>query len=454
MRFVSANLGLCAIALLAFTGCAGQVATHDEAIEGIRTENIPGNKIPDSWTEAHSSQLVDDDWLKSFNDQTLTDLVAEALANNPGLKISAAQVERVNALLRQAGASLKPAVDLAGGYSDRNESAQAELYGGGVKISWEADVWGRIRSGVAATEELAGATRSDYEFARQYLAASTANAWFMAIESKLQHQFASHIAALHTETLTAVQTKQKVGMGTMRDVHLAKANQASAQEAVRKAKTALENSKRSLELLLGRYPSAAIETASQLSTLPPQMPTGIPSQLLERRPDLIAAEQRVAAAFYKKREADLMHLPRFNISLGVTDTNLTNVVSNLTAGLFMPLYAGGAIEAQVEVASADQKKSIALYAQKALQAFKEVETTLAGERHLQEREAYMNIVVQENLKAYELTKKQYEVGKIDILEVLQVQNKWIAAKIALLDISTQRLTNRVKLHLALGGSFE
>lgn len=108
----------------------------------------------------------------------------------------------------------------------------------------------------------------------------------------------------------------------------------------------------------------------------------------------------------------------------------------------------------MQAATADQKKAIAAYAQKALEAFKEVESTLAAEQYLQDRESYLVTVTEENKKAYDLTMKQFEVGKIDFLDVLTVQNDWLGARIAELDIAMQRLINRVNLHLALGGSFE
>jgi outer membrane protein TolC len=180
----------------------------------------------------------------------------------------------------------------------------------------------------------------------------------------------------------------------------------------------------------------------------------MPSEILERRPDLIAAEREVARAFYKEEEAKLLHLPRFSFSAGIGVNSLNDAIGGLAAGLFAPLYTGGAIEAQVDEATAVQKAAIAAYAQKALNAFKEVETTLANEEHLARREGYLKIVVKENKTAYEQTKKQHNIGQGTLIDVLNVQGQWIGAQIAALDIAGKRLSNRVTLHLALGGSFE
>ena len=186
MASLNIRLIVSVAALFLLAACTGQVATHDESVAAISNQG----QVPETFAAANTSALVDTGWLTSFNDTALVNLVDEALQNNPGLKISEAQVDRAYALARQAGSALRPTVGLAGGYSDRNSEALSELYGGSVQISWEADVWGRIRSGVTGAEELAAATASDYQYARQYLAAATSNAWFLAVAGKLQHQFA------------------------------------------------------------------------------------------------------------------------------------------------------------------------------------------------------------------------------------------------------------------------
>lgn len=447
---------LCTIVIAVSTilaGCSDKVATHDDAIKSITEAPVMEEVADKKWSAAESYGVVDDDWLKSFNDPQLLILVEEAQKNNYGLKISSAQVDRAEALAKQAGAALKPTVGLSGGYRDQSGGNLNELYGGGIKIGWEPDVWGRVGSATAAASEAAAASRSDYEFARQSLAAATAKSWFIAVGSKILQDYAIKIVELQKEALRIVEAKKKVGQGTMKDVHLAKANLAKAEDAARNAQSALENAKRSLEVLLGRYPSADIGTPSKfVATLAP-VATGIPSAILERRPDLIAAEQRVAAAFFKQKEAELLHLPSFNFSIGLGVSNLKDAASSLAAGIFAPLYTGGAIEAEVEKATAEQKQAIALYAQKALDAFKEVENTMAAEEALSNREEYLRLVVDENFSAYELTQKQFDVGKISFLDVLTVQGKWIEAQIASIDVSTRRLLNRVSLHLALGGSF-
>ncbi len=442
--------------ILFLNGCAGPVATQEEATASIKGEVVE-ERVPDDFAAKAEQGKVDDGWIKSFNDPTLIRLTDEALAANPGLQIAKANVDQANSLTRQAEAGLKPTVGYAGGYTDTEYKGSGTGKGGGgggVKISWEADVWGRIATDIAGSEQETAATIADYQFARQSLAASVSNGWFMANTAKFQHQFAEDVVKLQQKRVEVAVAMEEIGKGTKRDVHLARGSAASAGEAAREALSASEKALRSLELLLGRYPSADLKTADKLVAVPPPIPAGIPSAIMERRPDLIAAERRVAAAFFKQKEAELLHLPRFSFSLGVGLNSINDTIAGLTAGLLGPLYTGGAIEAEVDKATAAQRGAIAAYGEAALRAFKEVEGSLAAEEHLLKREEYLKMEVRENKKAYDQTLAQYEIGQITLLDVLTVENKWIASRIAEMDVAGQRLVNRVNLHLALGGSFE
>jgi NodT family efflux transporter outer membrane factor (OMF) lipoprotein len=443
------------VALLV-SGCAVKEApTADAVVEKALPDTT---EVPGQWSaEALDTGKVDDGWIKSFNDSRLDALVAEAMENNPNLTISAAQVERAAALARVAGAALKPTVALAGDIAETGSTTdrvEGTTYGVGLTVSWEADVWGRVRAGTAAAKESLKATEADYEYARQSLAAATAKSWFLATESMLQVELAQEIVRVYNESVDIAEARHEVGRVSMKDVHLARADLASAEEALRQARTAHEQALRSLEVLLGRYPSADLETGEQLVAVPPPIPVGLPSDIIARRPDLIAAERRVASAFYLAEEARLARLPRFSLTGTAGSSDLASAIASLGAGMVAPLYAGGALEAQLEAATADQKAVVAAYAQILLRAFQEVETSLANEKLLKEREGFPRAVVEENAQALRLSKAEYEVGKTDMLSVLLTQARWVAARVSLLRIQDERLLERVNLHLALGGSFE
>ena len=141
-------------------------------------------------------------------------------------------------------------------------------------------------------------------------------------------------------------------------------------------------------------------------------------------------------------------------SKGLGLNNINDSIASLAAGVFAPLYTGGAIAARVELATAIQKEAIHAYAQAALQAFREVESALAAEKYPAERQQYMRTDVENSHKAYTVMMVQYKVGKISLVDTLTVQGQWEEAKISLINLTAQHLANRVQLHLALGGSFE
>jgi outer membrane protein, multidrug efflux system len=438
------------------TGCAVQQPpeTADLVAEALPETTV----IPADWQAAENDTgAVDDAWVAAFDDPILVALVAEALQNNRNLQAAAAQVDRSAALARLAGSQLKPTVAFAGDVAQLGGNdmvAGMSEWSGGVAMSWEADVWGRVRAGTQAAEEGLAASQADFDFARQSMAAVVAKAWFLATETALTVELTEESVALFSELADLVRTKHEVGQVSMQSVYLADADVASAEEALRQARSVHQQVLRSLEVLLGRYPAADIEAASEQLPVPPPTPAGVPMQILERRPDLRAAERRVRAAFLLTEEAELAKLPSFTLTATAgANSDLSDFVASLGAGIFAPLYTGGALEAQVEIADADQKAAIALYGQAVLVAFGEVENALTNELLNEERERFLQSVVKNNQGALEIANAQLEEGAIDTLSVLQIQARDVAARAGLIRIRGERLTQRVNLHLALGGSF-
>jgi NodT family efflux transporter outer membrane factor (OMF) lipoprotein len=427
--------------------------------EEVLKEALPKTtEIPEGFKAAEfvDTGEVDDGWIKSFGDAELVELVDEAMRNNLDLRIAATQIDAAAAAAVQAGARLKPTLDLAvGAAGSGTSSAGSGDAIVGLSSTWEIDVWGKLASGAAAAEASLAATQANYEFARQSLAATTSKSWFIATQARMLVDLSQEFVALYRETLELVEVKHEVGQVTMQDVHLARADLASAEEALRQAQSADKQARRSLELLLGHYPGAEIEARSELPPLPPAVPVGLPAELLERRPDLIAAEDQVAAAFYLAEQAEAAKLPSIALTGSVGySSSASDFVFDLGAGLFAPLFRGGALEAQVDAADAQQRAAIAAYGQAVLNAFEEVEGAITDGRLFEEREEYLKIVLEENMGAWEMAKDQYEEGKVDLLSMLLMQARVIGAKTALVGIRNDQLINRANLHLALGGSFE
>jgi NodT family efflux transporter outer membrane factor (OMF) lipoprotein len=400
---------------------------------------------------------VDDGWIATFGDAQLDSLVDEAINNNLNLQAAASQVDRAAGLARLAGASLRPMVGLGGGGSETftdMDLLSGNSYNAALSMSWEMDVWGKLRQRAAAGEAALAATTADYAFARQSIAAPTAKTWFLATEIEQQLRLAEESVDIFREVLDIVTVKERVGQVTMQDVYLTGADLSSAEESVQQATAARDSILRGLEVLLGRYPGADIETAAEQLPLPLAIPVGVPSDLIARRPDLQAAESRVRAAFFLTEEARLARLPSFDLGVSAGYTSLTDFIGSLSAGVVAPLYTGGALEGQLEIATADQMAAVAVYGQAVLMSFMEVENALANERIFTQRLALLERVVEDNQRAYDLAVTQYNVGRIEVLNVLQIQGRVLASRSALIRIQNERLATRIDLHLALGGSFE
>jgi NodT family efflux transporter outer membrane factor (OMF) lipoprotein len=405
---------------------------------------------------------VSDRWLASFNDPQLDALVREALANNPDLQVAAARVEQAASFVKVAGATLYPQVNALARGGGTLSGDSSGLEGAGIFANWEIDLWGRVRAGRAAAQGQYGSAELDAEYARQSLAALVAKSWFLATESRMQKAIAEEMTGASERQLGLTQDRLRVGRGDEYDVALARANLATFRDSVRSLDLAYRQALRALEALAGRYPAAALSVPAQLAALPGPVPVGMPSELLERRPDVIAAERRIAAAFYRVEEAKAARLPRISLTAAVTSISSDlfvlkerdNPVWSAGASLAQPLFLGGQLQAQVEIRTAEQKQALAEYGRVGARAFGEVESALSTGFALEEREAILKQLVADNARALELANVRYRVGTGDLRAVSQQSLALHAARTALLRVQAERLVQRVNLHVALGGSFE
>jgi NodT family efflux transporter outer membrane factor (OMF) lipoprotein len=441
------------------TGCALQSPPTPQE---LRRDTLAHTAVPDAW-KAGSRPVgpLPAAWLARFDDPALSALVTEALAYNADLQMAAARVEQAAGILQVASASLLPSVGIPGTYSGKAGG------GGGLNAiflnaSLELDVWGRLRYGEAAAQAQSQAVVADYGYARQSLAALVTKSWYLAIEAGLQRELAGQALHAAQELQRMAGERYRIGVGDEQAVAEAAANVGSYRDRQRQITQARDEALRALELLLGRYPGAEISVAQRLAPMPEPLPVGVPSELLERRPDVIAAERRVAAAFDRVGEAKAARLPRISLTASVSALSSDLLVlqdrSNpgfgFGANLFAPLYQGGALQAQVEVRNAEQKQAMAEYARIAQRSFGEVENALGADLALRERDAILARNIVDNERALELAQVQYRVGKVDLRAVEQRQLALYAARTAHLRVQTDRLAQRANLYLALGGGFD
>ncbi len=449
-------------AVLLLVACASPQPnpTQEEVVEQALPETTD---IAAEWGTVLQQGGVADGWLKSFQDEQLEAIVEEALKHNRDIAALSSNLTIAANLARQAGANLLPAVNVGGAATSTSRGGNdTDSSGAALNLSWELDLWGKLASAAEAAEQAYQATEADFEFARQSLVAQTAKAWFMSTEANRQKQLADEAVAIYTEMLEIAQTRLEVGAAQPQDVFLARSELSSATERQRQAGGALDQSIRSLEILLGRYPANELETPRKFIPVPPPVPAGVPGDILSRRPDLQAAESRVNAAFQQVQVAKAAKLPSIGLTAsgGGSSNALTDLLGSgsdffsLGANFFAPIDVGGQLQAQVEIETAEQDAALANYGGMALRAFGEVENALSNEVILKQRQELLEFAVEDSMKAYDIAKTQYEVGAIGVLDVLQMQARTLNSRIALVRLKNQRLAQRIDLHLALGGSFE
>ncbi|MEO1151360.1 MAG: efflux transporter outer membrane subunit [Pseudomonadota bacterium] len=449
------------IALLS-SACAS--LSSPEQAKGIAADAPPS--APTNWQAgpAETPGPVKVGWIAAFGDPILSRLVSEAITNNRDLRAAAGAVEEARALARQAGAAIVPAIDVTGsaGRGGIVDFPSADNYSLGLQFGWEVDVWGRVRATKRAAAFGAYSAEADFLFAQYSIAAAVAQSYFVAIEAGLQRNVANKSLKALEETAKIVSAQREIGVATGLDVALARRDVANAKDAVLNAQVGQRLALRALSALIGRYPDAKLDLTDALPKPPAPPPTGTPSTLLERRPDIIAAERNVAAAFNSISAAKAARLPTISLvsSISGSSSELSdvldpeNVAWQLAGNLLGPLFDGGLRKAVVDEATAVQTQAINAYAQTVIAAFQEVENSLDQNQVLRARRDVLREAATEAARAFEISQIQYEEGAGTLLDVLTIQSTAFSADSALVSVEQALLTEWINLNLALGGNWQ
>ena len=448
--------------LLFLVGCAS-------APERIAS---PFPDFPSAWSNSIStSGAVKANWLKDFNDPTLEAIVAESLENNPNLIATAARLNQSLAESKIAGADRIPNIAVGLGGTRQRISNFGPQQTGGIyynnnnldfNLSWEIDLWGRLYNYSSAALAEVEASSADYAATRLSLAAQTAKSWFNYKEAAAQEELAQSAVINHEKNLAAIESGYKLGIRTGLELREMRTHAADAAANLSSRKRLLDQAARRLEILLGRYPSASLAIATDLPALPAPIPAGLPSELLLRRPDLIAAERRLASSDQTLRAAKKDRLPKLSLtsSAGTATSEFDDLLdSNFRVGavagnLINPIFQGGRIKANIDLRESQKEQSIANYHNTALRAFLEVESALAGENLLRVEAKHLMLATNATKDSLMLARQQYQSGSLSFTNMLQSERSALATLSRYLVAHRNLLNNRIDLHLALGGSFD
>nr|VFK04401.1 MAG: efflux transporter, outer membrane factor (OMF) lipoprotein, NodT family [Candidatus Kentron sp. H]VFK04594.1 MAG: efflux transporter, outer membrane factor (OMF) lipoprotein, NodT family [Candidatus Kentron sp. H]VFK07642.1 MAG: efflux transporter, outer membrane factor (OMF) lipoprotein, NodT family [Candidatus Kentron sp. H] len=403
-------------------------------------------------------------WIADFDDPALPALVAEALGQNFDLKAAAARVKAARARAEQAGAARLPdvAADLSASRAKSGASGDtSNSFELGANIGWEIDLWDRLGRTAEATLAEVEANRAGYRAARLALAANVARFRFDAIEAEQQLRLADGTVASFEESLKTIEQRYRLGIGAALDVRLARENLATARSGRQVRARDRDVAARSLEILLGRYPAGALDIPQDLPELRQAIPVGLPADLLNRRPDIVEANEKLLATEHRLAAARANRLPdvRLTASGGTASDALRSLMDwdalvwSLVGDLTQPIWKGEELSAQVALAEANQQQAWADYATVVLQAFREVESALTAQTSLTHQAAALRVAQEEAIAAAVLASDRYRQGLSDIVTLLSTQRREFEAKSALLATFRQRLHARIDLYLALGGGF-
>jgi len=339
-------------------------------------------------------------------------------------------------------------------------------YGSVLNVSWEPDIWGKVRAGERAALADLEAQGWTYRGARASLAAEVARAWLALAEANEQVTLANKVIEVRRNTEQTIGDRFARALaeegGSAAELRLAQADLATAEANLAQREGERDSAIRRLEVLLGRYPSGTATGSATLPKVPGRPPAGLPSELLLRRPDILAAERAFAASGQRVKEARLAFYPSFSLtgSLGTSTNQLKSVLDSdfgvwsMAGQIAQPILAGGTLKSQLEERKAADREAVATLQGVVLKGFGEVEQALAADAYLAAQETATTRAVERATEASQAALDDYAGGTGDVLTLLSAQSRAVLLSSQQLSLRRLRLDNRVNLHLALGGDYK
>jgi multidrug efflux system outer membrane protein len=407
-------------------------------------------------------------WFDLLQDPVLRQLVETALRDNRDLRAAAAAVEEFAAQAGVARAGFFPQVDL-NGRGGKNQVAlgsfgatQFDVFASSLDLQWELDVWGRIRRGFQAARADERASEEDRRDVELTVVSAVATAYLELRELDLDLEVSRRTLESRRETVRLARRRFEQGLISELDVQQFESELASSAVAVADFELQVSRQEQRLAVLVGRAPAAIARGRPLAEALAPvEIPPGLPSSLLERRPDIRRAEEQLAAATFRVGAAQSELLPRFTLTAqyGRQSTELSelfdqqNEIYQAIGGVSIPLFTGGRLGKQVDVERARTEQARNQYEQTVLLALEEVQDALADLRTSRDRLTAQARQVDALRRAAELADRRYQNGVSSYLEVLDAERSLFVAEISLAAVERQQLVAAVELYRALGGGW-
>ena len=450
---------LLALSVILLSACASQT-THNERVAELEA-------LPSTWQQLPTDNkilAVEDNWLQQLQDPQVFNLVEQALAHNQAILQAGYDVAIKEQQLIAAGADLWPSLDLstrASRSKDNRPVSYNNASSASLELSYEVDLWGKL----SASERQANleylAEKATFSQSKQQLVADVVSGWFDVITNHKLLELYKQREQNAEKNLDIIESGYRQGLNEALDVYLARNELNTERSNIAAQQATLTKSIRDLERLTGQYPAGALSVSADLPLLENTIPLGLPSELITRKPALMASWYQLLSTDAGLAYAHKQRFPSLNLSASISDStdrmsdlfSPSSLAWSLIGSISMPLFEGGRLKANEEQARLSVKRQEQAYLATLYDAFNDVETAISQEQALKVRYE-KTLEAQENAIAAErLSFEQYQSGLVTYTTVLDAQDRSFNAQSSVIELKNQLIKNRINLHIALGGDF-
>lgn len=424
-------------------------------------QNLP---LPEKWQDSNQVTLVKDNWLAQLDNTQVHQLVNKAIATNHQFAIQAYNLEIAEQQMIVSGSKFWPELDLAF-RAGRNKDNQTESYANSnsinLNLSYEVDIWGKLSAADQISNYNYLAQKASFEQYKQQLVVNVVTAWFKVIEAdKLLALYRNRVAN-SKQNLAIIEAGYNSGLTSALDVYLTRNDLNNELTRVSEQTTEKTRLIRQLERLTGEYPKGDLLVNANLPLLTSEIPVGLPSELISRKPELKASWYQLLSQDAGLAYAHKQRFPSIVLSgsIGDSTSDIGDLLSgsslawSLLGSVTAPVFNAGRLKANEEKSRLELKQGEQRYLDDLYNAFSDVENAISAEKGLKQSYETM-LQAQENAKiAANLSFEQYQSGLVSYTTVLDAQKRSFEAQTTLIKIKSQLITNRINLHLSLGGDF-
>ncbi|BDD05619.1 TolC family protein [Aureibacter tunicatorum] len=439
-----------------------QPQAKEQARKSVSLQKV---EIPDTWIIDREDDDSADEfaWVMELKTPKLDSLMDQLIAHNADLQASYSRMEMMEAGLKVSKSELFPKVGFAAAEGTglfKGKSAVDQFL---FQASWEPDLWGKLRYEAKSAESAYFSAQHSNERLLQVLLARLVRNWHTAQGVKNQQEVVEQMLDTALDLKRLTEHRLEIGIADPTDLNLLNAEISNYYKQIEQIEFTYGQVQRSIEVLVGEFPDADIMTDAWNLKLNHNIPENLSANLLDSRPDIMAAQFDVERAFYDEVVAQKLRLPSLKVSapLGVANSDVLGLKSSFSDPLYaingavnLPVFSGGALKANIEAKNAVQKESVANYSKVVLNALAEVENSLSANYSLKKRRLHTLQAIEDLKEIVKISSVKYEVGQTDMLSLHQYRMKLLNEELNLININTEDAVQRINLFLSLGGNFD